>query len=159
MGLSWRLIGVLGGAAALLLGSLIAADRLFPPDLARFRDRSTIVTDASGEVLRAFETADGKWRLRTAPGDVDPRYLAMLKSYEDRRFERHDGVDWAAMLRAAASDAVALRAVSGGSTLTMQFARLLEPRPALARRQAVQMRARAAAGARFSPKTTSSRSI
>ncbi len=127
MGLSWRLIGVLGGAAALLLGGLIAADRLFPPDLARFRDRSTIVTDAGGELLRAFETADGKWRLRTAPGDVDPRYLAMLKSYEDRRFDRHDGVDWAALLRAAASDAMALRAVSGGSTLTMQSARLLMP--------------------------------
>jgi penicillin-binding protein 1C len=127
MGLSWRLITGLGGAAALLLGGLVALDRLFPPDLRRFEDRSTIVTDAGGEVLRAFETRDGKWRLRTLPGDVDPRYLAMLKSYEDHRFDAHDGIDWAALLRAAASDAVALRAVSGGSTLTMQSARLLMP--------------------------------
>ncbi|HYM31950.1 MAG TPA: penicillin-binding protein 1C [Candidatus Cybelea sp.] len=123
--------GIAYAAAALVaLAALAAAlDRMFPPDLSRFRDGSTIVTDAEGNILRAFTTRDGMWRLKTAPGDVEPRYLAMLKAYEDHRFDEHFGVDPLALVRAAWQAASSGHVVSGGSTLTMQAARLLEPHP------------------------------
>ena len=89
-------------AAAGLAAGLLTLDRLFPPNLARYQDRSTEVVDANGRLLRAFTTADGKWRLRTTADDVDPLYLALLKAYEDRRFDQHWGVDPLAAARAVA---------------------------------------------------------
>jgi penicillin-binding protein 1C len=59
---------------------------------------------------------------------VDPRFLRLLFSYEDKRFPSHVGVDPAAFARAALQFATTGHIVSGGSTLTMQVARLLEPR-------------------------------
>jgi len=97
-------------------------------DLTSQRDGSTIVVDRDGRLLRAFTLADGRWRLPVSVGEVDPRYIAMLFAYEDRRFYAHDGVDWPAMVRAALQMATRGRIVSGGSTLTMQVARLIEPR-------------------------------
>ena len=115
-------------AAALLFGAA-AFDRAYPPDLTRQGDRSTVVLDSQGRILRAFTTADGMWRLATMPDDVDPRYLALLLDYEDRRFHDHAGVDPFAVLRAAWQVLRHGHVVSGASTLTMQTARLLEPRP------------------------------
>ena len=122
------LVGLALAAAGLAAGAL-ALDRLFPPDLARYHARSTEVVDANGRLLRAFTTPDGKWRLRTGVEDVDPLYLALLKAYEDRRFDRHPGVDPTAVVRATAQLIERGRIVSGASTLSMQAARLLEPRP------------------------------
>jgi penicillin-binding protein 1C len=65
--------------------------------------------------------------MKTTVGDVSPRYLAMLKAYEDQRFEEHWGVDPLAVLRAGMQFLGAGHIVSGGSTLTMQVARILEP--------------------------------
>ena len=73
--------------------SLFALDQAAPPPLVRFEDRSLVVADRSGAPLRIFQSADDKWRLLTRPADVDPLYLAMLKAYEDKRFDRHWGVD------------------------------------------------------------------
>lgn len=106
----------------------IADDRL-PPDMSRFHDRSVTVVDAGGQPLRTFQSRDEKWRLLTRPGDVDPLYLRMLLAYEDKRFAGHPGVDPLALVRAAGQAIGAGRVVSGASTLTMQAARLLEPRP------------------------------
>jgi penicillin-binding protein 1C len=116
-------------AAALLLAVAAIADRLAPPDVSRYRDRTQVVADRDGEVLRAFVTDDGMWRLATGVGDVDPLYLAMLIAYEDKRFRLHVGVDPIALGRATVQWIGAGHVVSGGSTLTMQVARLLEPRP------------------------------
>src|SRR5262249_34960785 len=60
---------------------------------------------------------------------VDPRYLAMLIAFEDKRFATHVGVDPLAVTRALAQWVRAGHVVSGASTLTMQTVRLLEPRP------------------------------
>lgn len=84
------------------------------------------VRAAGGELLRAFTVADGRWRLAVGPDQVDPTYLEMLIAYEDRRFDRHPGVDVRALARAAFQAVAHGRIVSGGSTLTMQVARLLE---------------------------------
>ncbi|WP_136683689.1 penicillin-binding protein 1C [Falsirhodobacter xinxiangensis] len=82
------------------------------------------VTARDGSLLRAFTVADGRWRL--VAGEVDPGFIDMLLRYEDRRFHDHGGVDALALLRAAGQAAWHGRVVSGGSTLTMQVARLLE---------------------------------
>ena len=89
-------------------------------------DTSVEVLAADGRLLRAFTVGDGRWRLATAPDQVDPGYLAMLIAYEDRRFYRHAGVDPWALARALGQAVANGRVVSGGSTLTMQVARLIE---------------------------------
>jgi penicillin-binding protein 1C len=124
--------GVLVGLAltvALTATAGLTLDRMFPPNLARYHERSTEVVDANGRLLRAFTTADGMWRLKTTIDDVDPVYLALLKTYEDARFEAHPGVDPLSIVRATGQLIAHRRIVSGASTLTMQAARLLEPRP------------------------------
>src|SRR5207244_12376954 len=68
---------------------------------------------------------DGRWRLPVEVKEVDPRYLAMLLAFEDKRFRSHHGVDPYALARAAWLLGRHARIVSGGSTLTMQVARLL----------------------------------
>ena len=89
---------------------------------------STQVLDRNGHLLRAYATPDGRWRLPATVNDVDPRFIEMLQTYEDRRFQSHVGVDPLAMMRAAYQWLANARVISGGSTLTMQVARLLEPR-------------------------------
>src|SRR5271165_5313102 len=102
---------------------------LGPLDLASSREGSTVVVDRDGRLLRPFTLPDGRWRLPATPHDVDPRYLSMLVAYEDGRFYEHGGVDARALLRAAGQWLWRGRVVSGGSTLSMQVARLIEPRP------------------------------
>lgn len=87
---------------------------------------STEVRDRSGALLRAYTVADGLWRLPVSVDQVDARFVQMLIAYEDGRFYQHAGIDPLAMLRAAGQALVNGRIVSGGSTLTMQVARLLE---------------------------------
>ena len=91
-------------------------------------DHSTLVVDHEGRLLRPYATTEGRWRLPVTLDQVDQRYAEMLLSYEDRRFRSHPGVDPLAMGRAALQFITSGRIVSGGSTITMQVARLLEPR-------------------------------
>src|SRR5258708_3330243 len=123
-----RLLACATLAAASLAPAALALDRLFPPALSRYHERSSETVDTNGRLLRAFTTADGKWRLKTTVNDVDPVYLALLKAYEDRRFNAHWGVDPLAAARAAGQWIERGRIVSGASTISMQAARLLEPR-------------------------------
>jgi len=90
---------------------------------------SVEMLDRNGTLLRAYTVADGRWRLTTSLDGVDPSYLAMLVAYEDKRFYDHSGVDPLAMLRAVGQALWHGKVISGGSTLTMQVARLLEDGP------------------------------
>jgi len=129
-------------AAFALLGiacALAAADRANPPDMTRYATLSPEVVARDGALLRPFLSKDGFWRLKTNPRDVNARYLLLLKTYEDKRFDDHWGVDPRALARAALQYAGAGRVVSGASTLTMQAARLLEPRPRGLASKIVQM--------------------
>jgi penicillin-binding protein 1C len=101
---------------------------LGPAPLGESMQFSTLVVDREGRLLRAFATQDGRWRLPVRVDGVDPRYFEVLLGYEDQRFRRHHGVDPLATLRAIGQLAGNGRIVSGGSTITMQVARLLEPR-------------------------------
>ncbi|HEY6917937.1 MAG TPA: penicillin-binding protein 1C, partial [Tabrizicola sp.] len=89
-------------------------------------EMSVEVLDREGDLLRAYTVADGRWRLALPPDKVDRTYLAMLLAYEDKRFYQHHGVDLRSLTRAVLQAAWNGRVVSGGSTLTMQVARLLE---------------------------------
>ena len=102
---------------------------LGPLPLAQARQVSTTIVDRNGKLLRAYAMADGRWRLPVAAKtSVDPGYLKLLFAYEDRRFRSHAGVDPLALGRAAFQLATRGHIISGGSTITMQLARLLEPR-------------------------------
>lgn len=90
---------------------------------------SVVVLDREDRLLRAFVSRDDKWRLPVDPSDIDPLYFDMLLAFEDKRFFEHGGVDFRALLRSAAQSVRHGRIVSGGSTLTMQVARLLEEKP------------------------------
>ncbi|UXT19870.1 penicillin-binding protein 1C [Agrobacterium tumefaciens] len=118
--------------AALLMGGaafgLDALDKAYPPPLDAAQQRSFEVLDRDGKLLRAFATPDGRWRLKTSAAEVDPQFLRMLVAYEDQRFYEHHGVDPWALLRSAWQLASNGRIVSGASTLSMQVARLIEPR-------------------------------
>ncbi len=117
-------------AATLFLGALardrfdgwIAATQIPPLS----GETSVEVTGRNGEMLRAYTVADGRWRLATTLDQVDPAFVAMLIAYEDKRFYSHGGVDGRAMARAGWQLVTNGHVVSGGSTLTMQLARLLE---------------------------------
>jgi penicillin-binding protein 1C len=124
-------IASLSGGALLLGGALSFGlwVRSLPPlpQLETIR-YSTEVVDRDGRLLRPYATDEGRWRLKGSVEEVDPRYLDMLIAYEDKRFRSHRGVDPWSMLRAAWQWVVHREIVSGASTLTMQVARLLEPR-------------------------------
>jgi len=126
----WKSVSIgLALAAVVMVTAGLALDRIFPPNLARYQERSTEIVDANGRLLRAFTTTDGMWRLKTTPDEVDPIYRALLEAYEDNRFAFHPGVDPLSVVRATGQLITHGRIVSGASTLTMQAARLLEPRP------------------------------
>ena len=115
-----------------------AADRAFPPDLSRLRSAGAEILDRQGRTLAMLPAPGGVWRLRTAADQVSPAFLDLLVQTEDRRFHQHGGVDPRALLRAAWQGLRAGRVVSGGSTLTMQAARLLEPRPRTLRSKLIE---------------------
>lgn len=87
---------------------------------------SVEVMDREGALLRAYTVADGRWRMQIDVGAVDSDYTSMLVAYEDKRFYTHAGVDGVAFARAVVQALRSGRVISGGSTLTMQVARLLE---------------------------------
>jgi penicillin-binding protein 1C len=101
---------------------------LGPPPLGEGLAFSTLVVDREGRLLRPYTTPEGRWRLPATRESVDPRFLELLFAYEDRRFNAHHGVDPIALGRAVSQLLTNGRIVSGASTITMQVARLLEPR-------------------------------
>ncbi len=129
----WAAIGLIAAAGLAVGGTAytrgtiesIAVALPATPDLATL-PVSTEVVDRNGLLLRPF-TTDGRWRLPVTIEQVDRRFIDMLIAYEDQRFESHHGIDWSGMARAAVQfTAAGGKIVSGGSTLTMQVARLLE---------------------------------
>ncbi len=123
---AWFVLGLL----CVGLGSAVLLDRWRPPDLRRWHDLSSVVLAADGaSVLNVSTTRDGMWRLATRADAVDRHYLDILLAAEDHRFHTHRGIDPLAAARAAWQLGTNRRIVSGGSTLTMQVARLLEPHP------------------------------
>jgi penicillin-binding protein 1C len=127
-----RWIGFGAGAAAAALGMAVAGffalDHFYPLKLDEQIEVSAEVVDRDGALLRPFATKEGRWRLAVDLKQVDPEFIKMLIAYEDKRFRAHHGVDPMAVARSALQFVGNGRIVSGGSTLSMQLARLMEPR-------------------------------
>ncbi len=126
--LRWLAVTAVATLALCVIASAVWIASLPPLPFADARKISTTVVDRNGKLLRAFAMADGRWRLPAHVKDVDPGYLKLLLNYEDRRFRSHIGVDPLAMGRAAFQLVTRGHIISGGSTITMQVARLMEPR-------------------------------
>jgi penicillin-binding protein 1C len=129
----WRGLRKLVIASAIAVTCLVAATvawivALGPAPTGQDLEFSIVVIDRDGHVLRPYATNDGRWRLPATVEGVDPRYVAALIAYEDKRFFDHPGIDPRALARAVWQLMRNGRVISGGSTLTMQVARLLEPR-------------------------------
>ncbi|MEB5754447.1 peptidoglycan glycosyltransferase PbpC [Citrobacter cronae] len=128
-GLGKRGCGLWLAAVALVFVMAIwAADKIWPLPLHEV-DPARVVVAHDGTPLWRFADADGIWRYPVTIDEVSPRYLQALINYEDRWFWKHPGVNPFSVLRAAWQDLSSGRVVSGGSTLTMQVARLLDPHP------------------------------
>jgi penicillin-binding protein 1C len=117
-----------------VLALLFLLDRLFPPPIPdpeakNATSRAQVVLARDGTPLRAFPDRRHIWRHPVRIEDVSPRYLDAVIAYEDRWFRWHPGFNPVSLARAAWQWAAHGRIVSGGSTLTMQVARMIEPIP------------------------------
>ncbi|EPJ82547.1 peptidoglycan glycosyltransferase PbpC [Pseudomonas sp. CFT9] len=110
----------------LVVALLWLADRIWPLPLPQ-DDLARVVLAEDGTPLWRFADANGVWRYPVHTSEVSPYYLDALLTYEDRWFYQHPGVNPLALVRATWQNLSGARVVSGGSTLSMQVARLLDP--------------------------------
>ena len=132
--LRWSLLSL----AALVL-FVWMMNRLYPLSLDPAQQTSRIVTDRQGQWLYTATNAEEKWRFGVEISKLDPLYLEMLLQFEDKRFWHHYGMDPLAMGRAIFQLLQQGRITSGGSTITMQLARLLEPKPRTVRSKFIEI--------------------
>jgi penicillin-binding protein 1C len=120
-----RRVAAVAALLALVAGTafwLMLPEPLFDAPL------SPVLEARDGTLLGARIAADGQWRF-PARARVPEKFRRALLLFEDKRFYEHSGIDGLAIARAMRSNLEAGRVVSGGSTLTMQVARLaLAPR-------------------------------
>ncbi|MBK3443520.1 MULTISPECIES: peptidoglycan glycosyltransferase PbpC [Pseudomonas] len=114
------------GGVVLVVALLWLADRIWPLPLPQ-DDLARVVLAEDGTPLWRFADANGVWRYPVHTREVSPYYLDALLTYEDRWFYQHPGVNPLALVRATWQNLSGARVVSGGSTLSMQVARLLDP--------------------------------
>jgi penicillin-binding protein 1C len=131
---------------------ILVLNFVYPPDLARYEDLSRTVVAKDGSTLRAFTSSDDMWRFPVTIEDVDPRYIEFLIAYEDKRFWSHYGVDPLSVARAIVQRFSEGQVISGASTITMQVARLLEPRPRTLLSKGIEMARAIQLEMRFSKK-------
>lgn len=124
-----RWLRALGIGLLVLVVLALLLDRLFPLHLPAPDTGSTVVLARDGTPLRAFADSDGVWRYPITAKQVSPLYLKALFTYEDQWFYRHPGVNPVALARGLFGGLLHGHIVSGGSTLTMQVARIIEPIP------------------------------
>ncbi len=123
-----RLTAIVALATLGLVALLWLADRIWPLPMPA-DDLARVVLAEDGTPLWRFADADGVWRYPVSLDEVSPLYLQALLTYEDRWFYSHPGVNPLALGRAAWQNLSGGRVLSGGSTLSMQVARLLDPHP------------------------------
>jgi penicillin-binding protein 1C len=97
-----------------------------------------VVVAEDGTPLWRFADKQGVWRYPVTLEEVSPDYIQALLTYEDRWFWHHPGINPMAIVRAIGQNLLHHGIVSGGSTLTMQVARLIDPQPRTLRGKVVQ---------------------
>lgn len=130
----WHRLAIALAVPALLIAALDLVFFPLPPearpDPSGAGQSTLVVLAEDGTPLRAWASEDGALRHAITLAEVSPLYLQALQHYEDRWFRVHPGVNPWALARAGWQWARHGRIVSGGSTLTMQVARLLDRRAA-----------------------------
>lgn len=121
-------MGALGVVVLLLAERVAATWAPFPFDRLERAGVSTVMRAVDGTPLRVTANREGERLIQIEVQDAAPILLEALLLAEDRRFHEHGGVDPLAVARAAWSNLTGGRVVSGASTLTMQLARMAEPR-------------------------------
>jgi len=89
---------------------------------------STVVLDRHGTMLRVFLSSDQMWHIPVPAEKISPQLVKAVICYEDRYFRWHWGINPIGLVRAAMANLKAGRIVQGGSTVTMQVARMMEPK-------------------------------
>lgn len=111
---------------SILLLCLLLLNKLFP--LPASPSYSTIITDNKGQVIHAFLTGDEQWRMKTELAEISPLLKKTIVEKEDKYFYYHPGINPLAMARAFVNNLFTGRRTSGASTITMQVARMLQPK-------------------------------
>jgi penicillin-binding protein 1C len=111
---------------AIFLTTFAALWLIFP--LPALKPYSLVIYDNRGSIMRAFLASDGAWRLRTSPNEIPERLKHIIIQKEDRFFYYHFGVNPLSAVRALAQNIASGKRISGASTITMQVARMLEPK-------------------------------
>ncbi|EPI2105235.1 peptidoglycan glycosyltransferase PbpC [Providencia rettgeri] len=106
--------------------AFLAADKIWPLPIKQIEMARTVVA-ADGTPLWRFADKEGIWRFPVTVEEVSPDFIEALLTYEDRHFYRHPGVNPFSLVRAAGQFVSSGRIVSGGSTISMQVARLIDP--------------------------------
>ena len=109
---------------AVCAAALLAYTFAPKPDLYAHTSFSTLAMDRHGKPLQLTPAADGRYRLFTPLADIAPAAIEATLLYEDRDFHNHAGVSLEALARAAWTTYVRRERRVGGSTITMQLARL-----------------------------------
>lgn len=118
----------IGLGIVLICAALWLADTLNPLPLPK-DDMARVVLAQDGTPLWRFADHNGVWRYPVSIEQVSPYYIEALLGYEDRWFYQHPGINPLSIARAAWQNLSGGQIVSGGSTLSMQVARLLDPHP------------------------------
>lgn len=118
----WKLLRI---SAAVVI-CFILLDCVFPVNTNI--DYAPLIKSRDGQVLHAFLTRDQQWRFRTELKEITPELKRAIVFKEDKYFYHHFGVNPLAVCRAAFNNLFHLRRTSGASTITMQVARMLEPK-------------------------------
>ena len=125
-----RIAAVLSGLAlAAALGVAVWVALPVGSGVLGIRPNTVELLDRDGVSLRATRTPDGALHSWLPLSEMDPALLVAFVTAEDRRFYEHRGVDARALGRAVVTSLRARRVVSGGSTITMQVARLARDLP------------------------------
>lgn len=106
--------------------AFLAADKIWPLPIKQIEMARTVVA-GDGTPLWRFADKEGIWRFPVKLDEVSPEYIDALLTYEDRHFYQHPGVNPFSLMRAAGQLVSSGRIVSGGSTISMQVARLIDP--------------------------------
>ncbi|MCG8514192.1 MAG: penicillin-binding protein 1C [Halanaerobiales bacterium] len=102
-------------------------------------DYSTVVLDEKGRFLRVFINQKEQWILPPDQAEIPVKLKEAVLNYEDQRYYRHPGVDPLALGRALYQNLRELERVSGGSTITMQLARLVGARERTIKNKLIEM--------------------
>ncbi len=120
-----------------LFGAGFAASRV--PEPLFSNDYSKMVLAEDGRILRVFLNQKEQWILPPLGEPVPDKLKTAVIHYEDKRFESHWGIDPLALLRALWQNIFRGERISGASTITMQVARLIKPKPRTVRNKLVEM--------------------